>query len=292
VGIPAGLLQDHAVDWTWVFGRYHDEIVAPGKQPLLLLLLGLIGGFVFIRTSTRMIRAQVKWWPGNVSAGGVHLHHELFGVILMLGTGAATFAINTVHPWRDILAAAFGVGAGLVLDEFALLLRLKDVYWTKDGRSSIDAVIVAVLVIVLLLVHAVPLGVNDPRPGELSARWFAVAIVVVNLGFTVVTALKGKPWSAFFSTFITFVGIVGALRMARPDSPWARRFYGPEKCEVATERAKPWRRRQAIFLSLIGGRPTPAAQPAAVTTTAPAAPSGATPTAASGGVSASVPPHG
>ncbi len=272
------------MDWQWVFGRYHDEIVSSGKQPLLLLLIGLIGGFVFIRTSTRMIRAQVKWWPGNVSAGGVHLHHELFGVILMLGTGAATFAINTVHPWRDILAAAFGIGAGLVLDEFALLLRLKDVYWTKEGRSSIDAVIVSVLVIVLLLVHAVPFGVSDPRPSELSARWFAVAIVVVNLGFTLVTALKGKPWLAFFSTFITLVGIVGAVRLAKPDSPWARRWYGPQKCVVAERRNQPWRRRQAKFLSLIGGRPNPVEPTAAAAAVAP--------TTTSEVASASVPPHG
>jgi hypothetical protein len=255
------LVEDSAVNWDWVFGRYHDEIVSSGKQPLLLLLIGLIGGFVFIRTSTRMIRAQVKWWPGNVSAGGVHLHHELFGVLLMLGTGAATFAINTVHPWRDILAAAFGVGAGLVLDEFALLLRLKDVYWTREGRSSIDAVIVSVLVIVLLLVHAVPFGVNDPRPSELSARWFAVAIVVVNLGFTLVTALKGKPWMAFFSTFITLLGVIGAVRLAVPDSPWARRFYSAERCAEATRRAKPWRRRKAKLVSLIGGKPNPVAEP-------------------------------
>lgn len=258
------------MDWQWIFGRYHDEVVSSGKQPLLLLLLGLIGGFVFIRTSTRMIRAQVKWWPGNVSAGGVHLHHELFGVILMLGTGAATFAVNTIHPWRDILAAAFGVGAGLVLDEFALLLRLKDVYWTKEGRSSIDAVIVAVLVIVLLLVHAVPFGVNDPRPGELSARWFAVAIVVVNLGFTVVTALKGKPWLAFFSTFITLVGIIGSVRLAVPDSPWARRWYSPQKLETARLRARPWRRRKAKLVSLIGGKPDPVDPPAATSPVATA----------------------
>ncbi len=281
-------MQDLTVDWQWVFGRYHDEIVASGKQPLLLLLLGLIGSFLFIRTSTRLIRAQVKWWPGNVSAGGVHLHHELFGVILMLGTGAATFAINSPHPWRDILAAAFGVGAGLVLDEFALLLRLKDVYWTNEGRSSIDAVIVAVLVIVLLLVHAVPFGVNDPRPGELSARWFAVGIVVVNLCFTVVTALKGKPWMAFFSTFITVIGVFGAIRLAAPDSPWARRRYSAERRAEATRRALPWKHLKARLISLIGGKPNPVAAPAAQ----PAVAVATAPSSASKAASASVPPHG
>jgi hypothetical protein len=257
-------VQDRAVDWRWLVGSYHDQVVRSGKQPLLLLLLGLIGGFVFIRTSTRMIRAQVKWWPGNVSAGGIHLHHEVFGVLMMLISGAAAFAINSVHPWRDILAVVFGIGAGLVLDEFALLLRLKDVYWTKEGRTSIDAVIVTVLVIVMLLVRAVPFGANDPRPGELSARWVAVAIVVVNLFFTLVTALKGKPWLALLSTCITLFGIVGAFRLAAPESPWARRWYGPERCEAAGRRAAPWVRRRSRLISLIGGKPSPVPQPVPV----------------------------
>ncbi len=250
------------MDWKWLVGSYHDQVVRPGKQPLLLLLLGLIGGFVFIRTSTRMIRAQVKWWPGNVSAGGVHLHHEVFGLMLMLISGAAAFAISSVHPWRDILAVAFGIGAGLVLDEFALLLRLKDVYWTKEGRTSIDAVIVAVLVIVMLLVRAVPFGASDPRPGELSARWVAVAIVSGNLILTVVSALKGKPWLALFSTCVTVIGLIGALRLATPESPWARRWYGVEKCEAATRRAQPWVRRKSKLISLIGGSPSPVTPPA------------------------------
>jgi hypothetical protein len=252
------------VDWHWLFGSYHDQVVRSGKQPLLLLLLGLIGGFVFIRTSTRMIRAQVKWWPGNVSAGGIHLHHEVFGVLLMLVSGAASFAITSVHPWRDILALIFGIGAGLVLDEFALLLRLKDVYWTKEGRTSIDAVIVTVLLIVALLVRAVPFGASDPRPGEIPARWFAVAIVSVNLCLTLITALKGKPWLALFSTCATVVGVVGALRMAEPESPWARRWYGPDKCAAAARRAAPWKRRKARLISLIGGKPSPVPQPVAV----------------------------
>jgi hypothetical protein len=262
-------VQDPNVDWHWLVGSYHDQVVRPGKQPLLLLLLGLIGGFVFIRTSTRMIRAQVKWWPGNVSAGGIHLHHEVFGVMVMLISGAATFAISSVHPWRDILAVAFGIGAGLVLDEFALLLRLKDVYWTKEGRTSIDAVIVAVLVIVMLLVRAVPFGVSDPRPGEFSARWVAVAIVSVNACLTLVTALKGKPWMALFSTCATVVGVIGALRLATPESPWARRWYSADKCEAATRRAAPWQRGKARLISLIGGRPSPV--PVPVPVPAPAA---------------------
>ncbi len=245
------------MDWSWLVGSYHEQIVASGKQPVLLLLVGLVGGFGFIRTSTRMIRAQVKWWPGNVSASGVHLHHEVFGVVLMLGSGAISFGVSSIHPWRDLLGLLFGIGAGLVLDEFALLLRLSDVYWSKEGRTSIDAVIVAVVLTGMLLVRAAPFGVDDLRPAEASTRWVVVGVVVVNLVLTLVTALKGKFWLALLSTFVTFVGIVGALRLATPGSPWARRRYDADEIERARRRAAPWDHRKQRIVSLIGGSPSP-----------------------------------
>ena len=248
--------------WHWLIGNYHDEVVASGKQPLLLLLLGLVGGFLFIRTSTRLIRAQVKWWPGNVSAGGVHLHHELFGMILMLVAGSLSFTVVTVHPWRDLLGFLFGVGAGLVLDEFALLLRLKDVYWTSEGRTSIDAVITAVVLTLMLLVRAAPFGIDQVHPHETSARWLVVGIVALNLCLTLVTALKGKFWLALLSTFLPIFGIVGAIRLALPNSPWARRRYSPDKFALAVHRAAPWDRVKRKIISLIGGSPD-AAMPAA-----------------------------
>jgi hypothetical protein len=244
------------VDWSWFFGSYHDEIEAPGKQPIFILLIGLILGFSLIRTSTRMIRAQVRWWPGNVSAGGVHLHHEIFGVVMMLVSGVISFGITTLHPWLEILAFIFGFGAGLVLDEFALLLRLKDVYWSKEGRTSIDAVIVTVALIAILLVHAVPFGLRDVSAEEAASRWLLFSIVAVNLVFILVTALKGKFWLALLGTFVPFVGIVGAVRMATPNSPWARRRYDEKALERAKNRSAPWDRRKHRLVSLIGGAPS------------------------------------
>ncbi len=239
--------------WSWLVGSYHEQVVQPGKQPVLLLLIGLIGGFVFIRTSTRLIRAQVKWWPGNVSAGGVHLHHEFFGMLLMLISGIIGFGVNTDWPWRDTLALLFGIGAGLVLDEFALLLRLKDVYWTKEGRTSIDAVIVTVLLTLMLLVRAVPFGLKDLDQREASARWLVAAVVAVNLGLTAVTALKGKFWLALLSTTVVITGLVGAFRLATPTSPWARWRYGEREMERARKRAVPWTRRKQKLIGLISG---------------------------------------
>ncbi|OAA27352.1 hypothetical protein UG55_10083 [Frankia sp. EI5c] len=245
------------MEWSWVAGSYHDQIVRTDRQPLLLLLVGLVGGFLFIRTSARLIRANVRWWPGNVSAGGVHIHHEFFGVLTMLAAGTISFGTTTIHPWRDILALAFGIGAGLVLDEFALLLHLKDVYWTSEGRSSIDAVIVATALTGLLLVRAVPFGLNDISADERSTRWALVGLVLFNLSLTVLTAVKGKPWVAMFSVFVTVLGIWGATRLAAPRSPWARRRYDGRKLARAEERDMRWGRRRERAFSLIAGADSP-----------------------------------
>jgi hypothetical protein len=250
--------------WGWLTSSYHEQIVAPGKQPIFLLLLGLVCGFGFIRTSTRLIRAQVRWWPGNISAGGVHLHHELFGVLIMLTTGTLGFAVGAGAPWRDLLALLFGIGAGLVLDEYALLLRIQDVYWSTEGRTSIDAVIVAVILTGMLFVSAAPFGLTAISDAEASARWSAILIVGGNLCATVVTALKGKPWLALLSVTLPVVGFVGAVRLAAPASPWARRRYRhrADLLGRATRRAARWNRRKQRLITLIGGAPSPTEPPA------------------------------
>src|SRR6478736_5626216 len=122
---------------------YQRWIVDTGKQPELFLVLSFLASFGFIRTSAHMIRAQVRWWPGNVSVGGTHVHHLVWGILLILATGYVAIAIAPGSPGREILAILFGIGTGLTLDEFALWLNLDDVYWSQKGRSSIDAVIVA-----------------------------------------------------------------------------------------------------------------------------------------------------
>jgi len=231
---------------------YNEQIVAAGKQPLLLLLGGLVGGFAGIRTSTRLIRAQVKWWPGNLTAVGVHLHHEFFGVLIMLVTGTLGFAFPATSRWHDLLALGFGVGAGLVLDEYALLLHLRDVYWSREGRASIDAVIAATIVTVMLVVSTVPFGLDDVERSEASTRWAAVAVVCLNLLLTVVTAAKGKPWLALLSVALPLVGLLGAVRLAAPSSPWARRYHGT-KLTRAHRRAAGWSRRKNRLITILGG---------------------------------------
>ena len=100
--------------------------------------------FGFIRTSAHMIKAQVSWWPGNVQVGGTHIHHLVWGILLLLIMGYVGVAMAPPSPWHEIVTVLFGVGTGLTLDEFALWLNLEDVYWSHQGRRSIDAVIVLV----------------------------------------------------------------------------------------------------------------------------------------------------
>ncbi|MDH6126679.1 hypothetical protein P3T39_003636 [Kitasatospora sp. GP82] len=74
--------------WQPVLDAYRDRIVESGRQPLFLLLLGLIGSFLFIRFGVRMIRRGTSWWPGNVTPGGLHIHHV---VLLRLSRSVLRF---------------------------------------------------------------------------------------------------------------------------------------------------------------------------------------------------------
>jgi len=118
-----------------------------------------------------------------------------------------------------------------VLDEFALILHLRDVYWSNEGRLSIDAVFVAVGVTALLLLGITPVGVKgvaDYRqllPGSAGAVLTLHVAVAVMFLLASVTLLKGKIWTGLFGVFVPLLYIPGAIRLARPGSPWARWRY-------------------------------------------------------------------
>jgi hypothetical protein len=235
---------------------YQRTAALIASRPVALVLIGLVVAFVLIRTSTRLIRARVRWWPGNITVGHVHLHHEFFGVLIMILAGTLAFVVPTASAWHGVLAFLFGAGVGLVLDEFALLLHLDDVYWTQEGRSSIDAVLVAVALGLMLVLGTAPFGLDDSDPFGSGGRVFALVFVVANVGLTVITALKGKLWTALLSVPLYGLGLIGTLRLAHPDSPWARRFYstGTPKFARAERRAKRWERAADIVVDAIGGR--------------------------------------
>ena len=218
-----------------------------GRTPLFLLLVGLLGSFLFIRFSVRMIRRGVSWWPGNVQPGGLHIHHVVFGQAMMLVGGVASLATPDAYVALDCAAAVvFGAGSALVLDEFALLLHLSDVYWTEKGRASVDAVFVAIAVTGLLLLGIRPFGfadaVPDPAGSALARAYFAST--VANLVLAVITLLKGKIWTGLIGLFLPVLLVVGAIRVARPGSPWSRWRYGPDsrKYQRAVHREVRFRR--------------------------------------------------
>jgi hypothetical protein len=210
---------------------FQAHVVDSGKLPLAVLFLAFAVTFLFIRFSVRMIRAQVKWWPGNVSPGGTHLHHVVFGIVFMLIAGAGGFStLGNYSPWSEIFAGLFGAGAALVLDEFALVLHLRDVYWSEQGRTSVDAVFLAFAVIGLLLVGTAPLGANsaEPVPGTGGASWTLAVGIALNLVLVLITLLKGKVWTGLLGIFVPLLALVGAIRLARPHSAWARKRYRPD----------------------------------------------------------------
>jgi hypothetical protein len=244
-----------------------EDVIAAGRLPLLCFLVGFITGFLMIRLSVRLIRARVRWWPGNLKSGGVHIHHMVFGVVLVLisGIGMIAGAAGNSTGTASVLAATFGVGAALVLDEFALLYYLRDVYWEEQGRTSVDAVFVALAVTGLLLLGFHPLWlleINGVRhqPG-VGTRLLVAGFAVVNLALAAVVIAKGKIWTGLFGMFFLPLLVVGALRLSRPGAPWARWRYGSRRRLMyrAIVRERRYRRpviRAKIFVQdLIAGSP-------------------------------------
>ncbi|MBB5957572.1 hypothetical protein FHS29_004167 [Saccharothrix tamanrassetensis] len=228
------------------------------QSRLLFFLLGLVVTFVLIRISVRLIRAKVRWWPGNIKPGGTHIHHVVFGTVFMLLGGVLGLAApDDEHGLRVSAAALLGVGAALVLDEFALILHLRDVYWSKDGRLSVDAVFLAIGMTGLLLSGARPLGYDEFYDEGVGLR---VLAILVNLAFAIVALLKGKVWTGLLGLLVPVLPEIGALRLARPGSPWARWRYteGSRKLRRAYRREarirQPLIRVKIRFQEFISGR--------------------------------------
>src|SRR5947199_7953873 len=104
--------------------------LSASNRPALVAFVAFLIAFLFIRTSARLMRSpKVPWWPGSVTSGDLHIHHLVWGIVLVMFSGFLEFALHPGGPWLQIFAVGFGIGAGLTLDEFALWLHLDDVYW-------------------------------------------------------------------------------------------------------------------------------------------------------------------
>ena len=230
-----------------------------GRLAGFVLLVAFLLSFGFIRVSTRLMRSpKVPWWPGSIKTGGIHVHHLVFGIVLLMLAGFLGFALQPQSPWLEILAAAFGVGMGLTLDEFALWLHLEDVYWAEQGRQSVDAVIFATLLGGALLLGFTPWDSHDA-----SSVLAAATTVIAVLAISTIAALKGKYTSAVVGVLVALVGLVAAIRLAKPGSPWAQRRYaeGSRKLAQATARDERTRKRRRRWQDRIGGAPSPVEPP-------------------------------
>jgi hypothetical protein len=235
-------------------GWFDAQILDTGRLPLFCFFVAFVVSFGFIRLSARLIRAKVRWWPGNVVAGDVHVHHMVFGVVLMTIGGVAQLAapLGSLDT-RAAAAGLFGLGTALVLDEFALILHLRDVYWSNEGRISVDAVFVAAGVTALLLLGITPVGVKNladyqrllpATPGAVATLHLAVAALFL---LASVTLLKGKIWTGLFGLFLPPLFIAGAIRLARPGSPWARWRYRDRPGKQAKAERRDERLREPVI---------------------------------------------
>jgi hypothetical protein len=247
-----------------VHATVHLDFLTRDRLPLLCCLVAFILTFFVTRLVVRYIRRNAgserppRWWqPRNLGHGSVHIHHMVIGVVLVLVSGVTmvTLAVNGGVPEFTVAAVFFGIGAALVLDEFALILHLSDVYWAEDGRTSVDAVFAAVAVAGLLILGFNPLSFfdigiwrEDQSPGM---RALVVVVAVLTLLLAVVVLLKGKVWTGLVGMFITPLLFVGAVRLSRPHAPWARWRYTshPRKMHRALERER-WLRRPVVQAKL------------------------------------------
>jgi branched-subunit amino acid transport protein AzlD len=244
-----------------VFGDFYNRIAEHELQGLYLVLIGFILSFAFIRMSTRLMRSpKVPWWPGSiVSDSGVHLHHLVFGIVTMMVAGAGGFAAFGNSPWTEICAFAFGVGAGLTIDEFALWVYLDDVYWAEEGRSSIDATVIAAALMMLALLGFTPFTIEDGSVGQILGTALSALIVFL---LVAICFAKGRILHGCVGFFIFPIALYGACRLGKPRSAWARRRYAerhPKKQARAEERFPPDRRTERFknaFRDTVGGKPS------------------------------------
>jgi hypothetical protein len=238
------------------FPGYEAHVYDAGREPAFLILLAFILTLAGTRFYTRMARS--RGW-GSAHVGGVHVHHLVPGVVLSLVAGGLAVGLAPRELWVALLAIVFGAGAALVLDEFAMLLHLDDVYWTTEGRLSIDACLAAVAFIGLAILATFPLPTD--AGSDRLARVLGDGLIALTACFVVVTLLKGKLKLGLFGIVFAPLSVVGAFRLAKPTSVWARWLYPQEgrrrrrsEARFAAREAR-WTHRRDRFYDLIGGAP-------------------------------------
>jgi hypothetical protein len=205
---------------------YQVNIEAAGKEIHFLILVAFTVTFGFIRTSAHLIRAQVRWWPGNVKTkGGTHIHHLVWGILLVLTTGYLGLAVHMGSPWLELTAICFGIGMGLTLDEFALWLNLEDVYWSSKGRQSIDAVVIAASLIGISLLglsfwidvyeaFLLLLGVGGEEFTGSESAVYLVPWQLLGVALGIFCLIRGRRMVGIVGLFIPLVAVIGVVGLA------------------------------------------------------------------------------
>ncbi|MFF8288927.1 hypothetical protein ACF068_06775 [Streptomyces sp. NPDC016309] len=135
--------------------------ISPERRGFVLAWWGFALTFGGMRLLTWLIHIDVAG-VGDVQAGGVHLHHYVWGILLLVGVGAAGLVERSARA-RAWMGLAYGVGLALVVDEAALLISLEDVYWDTEGGVSIALAIALIAVAggVLAVTRARRRGTGD-----------------------------------------------------------------------------------------------------------------------------------
>jgi hypothetical protein len=217
---------------------FEHDIIDRGRLPLLCCLIAFILTFFVTRTFVRLIRHRAtvgrppRWWePRNIHIGTKHIHHVVVGVLLAMISGVTLVTLSTNGTEVEFTGAAivFGIGAALVLDEYALILHLSDVYWEEDGRTSVDAVFAAVAVGGLLVLGLHPLmffiSLWQDTTHSFVLRAGVVFAMALTLPLALLVVLKGKVWTGLIGMFFVPLLFIGAVRLSRPQAPWARYLY-------------------------------------------------------------------
>jgi hypothetical protein len=205
---------------------FEDDIIGRGRLPLLCCLVAFILTFFVTRSFARYIRYRAargvppRWWePRNIHIGKKHIHHVVIGVLLVMVSGVTLVALSVSGNELEYTASAivFGIGAALVLDEYALILHLSDVYWEEDGRTSVDAVFAAVAVggLLVLGLHPFLFFINlwHDTTHSVVLRAGVVLAIVLTLPLAVLVVIKGKVWTGLIGMFFVPLLFIGAIRL-------------------------------------------------------------------------------
>jgi hypothetical protein len=244
-----------------IFSDFWSNLEQHHEQAVFLVLVGFVGSFAFIRMSTRIIRSEsVSWWPGNIeSESGLHLHHLVFGIVTMMVAGTLGFLADGQTPFAEICALGFGIGVGLTIDEFALWVHLEDVYWAKEGRSSVDATVITASLMLLIVLGVSPVAIESGSTEAVLTSILGVLLLFACVGICIA---KGRILHGIAGIFLSPLAIYGASRIGKPSSTWARYRYGerrPKKQAKSEARFPPDRRTERFkegFRDLVGGKPS------------------------------------